>query len=1140
MRMADFIHLHNHSEYSLLDGSIRLQDLIFRAQKYDMPAVALTDHGVLYGMIKFYRQAKDAGIKPIIGCEVYVTPGDHRQREDRELYHLVLLASNRRGYHNLIRLVTKSHIDGFYYKPRVDKELLYRHSEGLIATSACLEGEIPRLLDEGRVEEAEESLKEYIEIYGRDDFFLELQDHRLRREKQLNPELIELADEFNLELIASNDCHYLDKSDAEFHDVLLALQTNSEIDDEDRLTFPNDEFYFKSPEEMQEIFSGVPEALKNTTRIAGRCSLELDFNQFHLPEYPEAREKNISPEEMLRNMCREALEERFPDDGKARERMEYELDTICEMGYAAYFLIVQDFVREAEDRGIRVGPGRGSAAGSFVSYLLGITKVNPLKYGLIFERFLNPERVSLPDIDIDFDERRDEIIEYVSERYGKERVAQIGTFGTMAARGAVRDVGRVMGMDYDRVDRVAKAIPRMQDDSLAEIRKSSSRLQDMEDEDEEISGLLDRAEKVEGLPRHISTHAAGVIIGPEPLIELIPLQKQDETRITQLPMEDLEALGLLKMDFLGLRNLTVIEDTLDRIKDNHDRSLDIDSVALDDEEVYRMLGRGDTAGVFQMESRLFQDLTSRLQPDRFSDLIALLALGRPGPLGSGLVDDYIKCRRGEKEPQYLHPSLRAILEETFGLILYQEQVMEIASKLGNFSMGEADILRRGMGKKKEKLVAEERGRFVQGARENDIPEETAHEIFDQMEYFSGYGFNKSHSAAYALLAYQTAYLKTKYPVEFMAALLTSVMGNLDKVGDYINSARDMGLEILPPDVNESRHGFAGISTQEIRFGLKAIKHLGSRAIEEIIKQRNQEGKFEDLIDFLERSDLSCLQKNDVEALIRAGACDSFATNRAQMLAALEELYDRVDKRGGQKARGQTSFFDLVEDEDSFYRNEFEFPAVNDLSQQEKLKQEREYLGLYLSGHPLDPYKDFIKSVGADHNISSKASGDEGEFTADSILTAGIVTDMREHMTRNERKMAFLTVENRGQSIDVIVFPGTYRGAAALLSTGQAVLIYGELDDEQIIAERVIPLNDEAVILENKGFTEQEAQNLLERLESSGEGGIPLLVRDRRRKKGQKLWLIPEKFWPESEDELKRGIEDAVQKAEVKIFNFSCD
>ncbi len=1132
--MSDFVHLHNHTEYSLLDGSLRLSELVAATREYGQKAVAMTDHGVLYGMVKFYKKAREEGIKPIIGCEVYLTPGDRREKKDRELYHLVLLAASDRGYNNLLEIVTKSHLEGYYYRPRVDKDLLYKNRRGLIATSACLQGEIPTRILAGNFKEAEKSVREYREIFGRENFFLELQDHGLPEQKKVNPELKKFSKEFDLGLVAANDSHYLEKSDAEFHDVLLALQTNSEVADTDRMTFPNDEFYLKSPREMRELFSEEQEAIKNTGRIADRCEVNLDFDRFFLPEYPEASKQDLSAEEMLRKKCRERLDENFPDDEKARERMEYELEIICDMGYAAYFLIVQDFVEEAKKRGIRVGPGRGSAAGSFVSYLLGITKVNPLDYGLIFERFLNPARVSLPDIDIDFDERRDEIIDYVSRRYGQERVAQIGTFGTMAARGAIRDVGRALGMDYDTVDRVAKSVPLQSGKTLDELMESDSSLQKMADESEKVAELLNIARKLEGLPRHISTHAAGVIIGPDKLMDFVPLQKQEETIITQLPMEDVEALGLLKMDFLGLRNLTVIEDSLERIEKNHGKNIDIDEVPLDDDEVYEMLSRGETAGVFQMESQLFKDLTANLKPEYFTDIIALLALGRPGPLGSGLVDDYIKCRHGEKEPEYLHPGLQPILQETYGLILYQEQVMEIASELGNFSMGEADILRRGMGKKKKKLVAEKREQFVEGALENGLSGDIANEIFDQMEYFSGYGFNKSHSAAYALLAYQTAYLKCKFPAEFMAALLTSVMDNLDKVSDYISTSREMGIEIYSPDVNESDEGFTALSDEEIRFGLKAIKHLGRKAIEEITNRRSEAGEFENVHNLLDRCDLSRLQKSDMEALIKAGALDEFEAKRSQLLSSLEELHERFSEHNSSRARGQTSFFELVEEEDKFYEDDFTFPELEEIDHRTRLNQEREYLGLYLSGHPLDPYSKFFQGLGVQsRKLVSLVENSRKEH----LLLGGLISGIREHTTKNDRKMAFLTLEGRSGSIDVVVFPGAYTGAVRMVSERQAVLVYGRPDEDQLIASRVIPLFDSALLLEVGSISAEEMERIIDFLEESASGMMPVIFKQRKNSEIC-CWLPPEKLWLEGLERAEKIPDDDNLNLEIKSFNFS--
>ncbi|MFW5999706.1 MAG: DNA polymerase III subunit alpha [Halanaerobiaceae bacterium] len=1041
---ANFVHLHNHTEYSLLDGATRTGKMVELAVEYGMPALALTDHGVLYGMMDFYHSCREAGIKPIIGCEVYVAPGDRRKKDSRERYHLVLLAQNREGYHNLIEIVTSSWLEGFYYKPRVDRELLYQHRSGIIALSGCLQGEIPRYLLDGRQEKAREVAEEYRQIFG-DRFYLELQDHGLPAEKKVNPRLLSLARELDLPPVVTNDTHYLERGDSGLHEVLLAIQTGSTVEEEDRLTFSGEEFYFKSQQEMAGLFPEIDELYENSLQIAGACSLELDFSDYYLPDYPDTGEND--PGELLREKCQQALAEKgLAESEEACERLDYELEIIMEMGYVSYFLIVWDFVHFARKQGIRVGPGRGSAAGSLVSYLLDITRINPLEYGLIFERFLNPERVTMPDIDIDFDERRDEIIEYVRDKYGRDRVAQIGTFGTMAARAAVRDVGRVLDVSYGKVDKIAKMISRRQ--TLDQALEENEDLAGMYEQDPEVEELIDYARGVEGLPRHISTHAAGVIIGPRPLEEIIPLQHQDESVITQLPMDDLEEMGLLKMDFLGLRNLTVINKTLELIAED----LNMDELPLDDSEVYRMLGTGQTLGVFQMESRLFQDLNRRLKPENFSDLIALLALGRPGPLGSGLVDDYIQVRHGEKEPEYLHPRLESILKETFGMILYQEQVMKIASEIGGFSLGEADLLRRGMGKKKEKLVKEERERFVAGACERGLEEDIAHEIFDQMEYFAGYGFNKSHSAAYALLAYQTAYLKVKYPAAFMSALLSTVMNNLDKVSKYIRECRDLGIEVLPPDVNESGYEFVPVAEDRIRFGLKAVKNVGGSAIESILAAREEEGEFASFSDFLHSVDLSRVNKAVVEALIKSGALDDIGPYRSQMLAKFEELYEKINAGSRNKKKGQKSFFDLVQDKEEFYSTGVEFPEIRELDFGRRLEQEREYLGIYLSGHPMDRYQKKLRlfSLTAAGDLKNLAGGEK-------VVVAGTLVALKEHITRRDNRMAFMSLEDREGEIDIVVFPDLYRELGFNPVEGEGLLIFGRKDEENIIADRIIPL-----------------------------------------------------------------------------------
>ncbi|MFW5985287.1 MAG: DNA polymerase III subunit alpha, partial [Halanaerobiaceae bacterium] len=1102
------VHLHCHTEYSLLDGAVRVGELISGAQKRDMPAVAMTDHGVLYGIIDFYRRARKAGVKPLLGCEVYLAPGSRFEKKSRRRFHLVLLARNKQGYHNLIKIVSQSWLEGFYYKPRVDKDLLYEYREGLIALSACIEGEVSKLLREKKKEGAREAAREYRQIFGKENFFLELQDHNLPEEKRVNSKLISLGNDLDLPLVVTNDIHYLERDDADLHDLLLALQTGTTVHDEDRLTFQGQEFYFKTTAEMKELFPQIGQAYRNTVQIADRCQLEIEFNKFHLPDYPDTGQDE-STRELLLKKCEQGLKERDLQESKeARERLDYELGIIEEMGYISYFLIVHDFVAYAEEQGIRVGPGRGSAAGSLVSYLLGITKINPLEYGLIFERFLNPQRVTMPDIDIDFDERRDEIIEYVKQRYGQEKVAQIGTFGTMAARGAIRDVGRALDIAYGKVDRIAKMVP-SSGASLDQVLEGDGNLKKIYQQDEEAKKLLDFARRVEGLPRHISTHAAGVIIGPEKLTNFIPLQYQDESVITQLPMEELEELGLLKMDFLGLRNLTIIEKALNKIKDRYDKEISIDSVPLDDPKVYHMLQKGKTLGVFQMESYLFRDLNKKLRPERFEDLIALLALGRPGPLGSGLVEDYIKGRHGEKEPEYLHPDLEPILKETFGLILYQEQVMRIASEIGGYSMGQADILRRGMGKKKPELIAREREKFVAGALKNGLQEDTAHDIFDQMEYFAGYGFNKSHSAAYALLAYQTAYLKVNYPAEFMAALLSTVMNNLDKVGLYIKECREMDIEVLPPDVNESGYEFSPNQEGNIRFGLKAVKNVGKNAIKSIV-QEQKKGRFSSPVDFLERVDLSSINIRTLESLIKSGALDSLGVYRSRLLMKYEEIYEQISMGRKERSRGQTSFFDLVEEKDSFYSSDVEYPRIEELSLEKRLNMEQEYLGIYVSGHPLDSFSEKIEHF---TNIKCENIFSTTEANKNYVL-AGIITACKEHITRRDNRMAFVTLKDDTAEVDITVFPDLYQKVSFLLEEGSKVLVVGYCNDDSFVARNVLSLATSVLEINLKGVKKGDLKKIKQKFVKQ-ESKIPLFFRYQEAG-DTKLVLADRKYWGENE------------------------
>lgn len=1118
--MSNFVHLHNHTAFSLLDGAIRVDSLIKKTKEYEMPAAAITDHGVLYGMIDFYRKAKKEGIKPIIGAEVYLAPGS-RFEKSRKRYHLVLLAQNKQGYHNLIQLVSKAWLEGFYYKPRVDKELLAEYSQGIICLSACLQGEIPQLLLNGNYDLAKKAVSDYQAIFGSENFFLELQDHNLQQEKEAAQGLLRLSREEKIPAVVTNDSHYLNKEDAELQDILLALQTGTTVDDENRMTFSGEEFYYKSPAEMRKLFPNFESAYQNTVKIADRVELDLDFNHFYLPDYPDLGEEK-SPEDLLKKLCFKGLETKKMDSNQqAVERLKYELRIIFEMGYAAYFLIVYDFVKYAEDTGIMVGPGRGSAAGSLVAYLLNITKVNPLKYGLIFERFLNPERVTMPDIDIDFDENRDQIIEYVKERYGTERVAQIGTFGTMAARAAVRDVGRVLAIPYGKVDRVAKLISSRK--GIEQSVKDQNKLQELYQNDGEIKELLDYARGVEGLPRHISTHAAGVIIGAEPLAQLVPLQKQDESVITQLPMGDLEALGLLKMDFLGLRNLTVIKNTLQLIEERRGKKLDIDNLPLDDQEVYEFLSTGKTAGVFQMESYLFQSLNRKMKPDRFNDLIAMLALGRPGPLGSNIVDDFIDIRHGKKEAEYLHPKLKPILEETFGMILYQEQVMEIASTLAGYSMGEADLLRRGMGKKKLKLVAAEREKFVKGAVERGIAEDTAQEIFDQMEYFAGYGFNKSHSTAYAFLAYQTAYLKYHYPEEFMAALFSSVMGNQDKISDYIKASREIGLQILPPDINQSCHDFTAEAKGEVRYGLKAIKNVGSAAISALIKAR-EEKEFSSLLDFLKRVDISAINVQSLEAFIKAGAFDQIAVSRASLLLNYEDLYNKYNNLSKHRAQGQQSFAELFEDQNEFMEDDLNYTEVDELKTETILEQEKEFLGIYLSAHPLDQYQEKLKYLKT-YSLAEVIDASEGQ----KVLTAAYLINYKEHITKRNNKMAFLTVSDRDDKIEVIVFSDLFRKINFDLRENKGLLIYGEKSDGQLIAKKIISLNQKLLLMNISELSQRRIAKL-KRYLLKKEGNVPVLL-----KRNNKLIITADKYNIDSSQQTQTELSRAMKKSEYKFL-----
>jgi DNA polymerase-3 subunit alpha len=1037
--MEKFVHLHVHTQYSLLDGAAEIGKLVRLAREMEMPAVAITDHGVMYGCLKFYREARQAGIKPILGCEVYVAPRRHTDKIpklDETPFHLVLLASNRQGYRNLLQLVSQAHLAGFYYKPRIDLELLRKYSAGLIGLSACLAGEIPRMLLANQYAAAQAKVQCFQEILGLDHFYLELQYQQLAEQRRLNRELARLGQECGAPLVATNDVHYLSREDAQVHDVLLCIQTGKTVQETNRLKFSTAEFYLKSPAEMAAVFENYPDAVANTLKIADQCQVELELKSFHMPDYPVAPE--ITAECYLERLCREGISGRQLRWGPQYEaRLRLELDTINQMGFPGYFLVVWDFVKYAKEQRIMVGPGRGSAAGSLVAYLLGITDLDPLHYDLLFERFLNPERISMPDIDIDFCyERRGEVIDYVRKRYGNDRVAQIITFGTMAARAAVRDVGRALDLPYAEVDRVAKLIPHELGISIADALAQSPELTALLEANPQLRQLITIASQVEGFPRHASTHAAGVVIAPEPLTNFLPLALSNEDEvITQYPMEDIEALGLLKMDFLGLRTLTVLRDSVTLIRDNRGITVDIDRIPLDDRDTFALLQSGQTLGVFQLESRGCRNLLLRLKPEQLADLIAVVAFYRPGPLGSGMVEDYIQARHGLKTIKYLHPLLEPVLRDTYGVILYQEQVMRIASELGGFTLGEADLVRRAMGKKKPEVLAAMRQQFIDGALRRGVDRETAAAIFDLMEYFSGYGFNKSHSAAYGLVAYRTAYLKANYPQEYLAALLTSVMGNAAKIGLYIEEGRRLGIKLLHPDVNRSNASFTPEGTA-LRFGLMGIKNVGLGAIEKIVDERRQNGPYRSLADFCRRVSHQLVNRKVIESLIRSGAFDFTGQGRNALLATVETLLER-----SARSYGDPNQLNLLDE--AWKDVPLAVPQVPEFSPQDLLQMEKEYLGVYLSGHPLDRWAEKFRTNGIQPLAELEEEPDGKE-----VLVGGIVAEWRKITTRAGSAMAGLRLEDWTGTVEAVIFPRLYEKIAAGFLPERVAVVKGRLQEEE--------------------------------------------------------------------------------------------
>jgi len=1057
--MNEFIHLHTHSDYSLLDGACSISQLVTQAYKFNMPALALTDHGNLFGAIEFYQKAKKRGIKPIIGCEVYIAPQSRfkkrKEKGEGTSFHLILLAKNKEGYQNLIELVSAGFLEGFYYHPRIDKEILSQKKEGLIALSGCLKGEIPSLIKVRKLEEAKKVASFYQNLF-KDDFYLELQNEGLDEQKEINEALIKLSQNLSLPLVATNDVHYLYEEDAPAHDALLCIQTGKTIEDKNRLRFSSSKFYFTSPEGMEKLFSYIPEALSNTKKIADKCNLKLSIEKkIYLPSYKVPTGYDL--DSYLRKLCEQGLSKRYPQDFKEiRERLDEELRVISQAGYSGYFLIIWDLIRYAKEKGILVGPGRGSVAGSIVAYLLGITNVDPLAYGLLFERFLNPERTAMPDIDIDIqDSRRGEVIAYVKKKYGKENVAQIITFGTMAARAVVRDVGRVLGIPYGKVDRIAKLIPF--NTKLRIAVEENEELRILINNDEKTKTLFKIAQKIEGLTRHASTHAAGIVIAPDKLTRYTPLYRTNKNEITtQYEMHSLEAIGLLKMDFLGLKTLNVIQGIIRMIEKEKNKKIDLEKVPLDDKKTYELLCRGDTLGVFQIESQGMQDLVKKLHPEKFEEIIALLALYRPGPLHSRMMDDFINRKHGKNEIEYLHPALKPILEETYGVILYQEQVMRIANSLAGFTLGEADILRRAMGKKNPQLMDEQKEKFIEGAKKRGISSSVAKRIFELMAYFAGYGFNKSHSAGYAIICYQTAYLKAHYPLEFMAALLTSEKENTDKLVLYFNECKRMGIEVLPPDINYSSSSFTTAKDNKIRFGLSAIKNVGEAAISSILKVREKEGNFISIFDFCRRIDLRVVNKRVIESLIKCGAFDSLPGHRSQNLAVIDRAIEQASQIQQDRERGQLSFLETLKTKENNLSGE-NFPKIEKTPKSRELSWEKDLLGIYMSGHPLQKFASIITHLTIDSIREIKEIKKNGK-----IKIVGMINNLSFQKDKRGKTMAFLALEDLESEIEIIVFSSVYEKCSESLEKDKLVIVKGKIDitnhSPKVIADEIIPFS----------------------------------------------------------------------------------
>ena len=1146
-----FVHLHVHTEYSLLDGSNKIKEYVKRVKELGMDSAAITDHGVMYGAIDFYKAAKEADINPIIGCEVYVAP---RSRFDRELtggedryYHLVLLAENNTGYSNLMKIVSKGFTEGYYYRPRVDFEVLQEYHEGIIALSACLAGEVPRLIQKGLVDEAKKTAKKFEACFGKGNYFLELQDHGIPAQQMVNSTLLSMSRELDIPLVATNDVHYTYAEDAQPHDILLCLQTGKKLADEDRMRYEGGQYYVKSEEEMKGLFPYAWEAVENTQRIADRCHVEIEFGHYKVPHYevPEGFDSWT----YLNKLCQDGMAERYPeDDGTLQKRLEYELDIIKTMGFVDYFLIVWDYINYCRQNGIAVGPGRGSAAGSIVSYCLKITNIDPIKYSLLFERFLNPERVSMPDIDVDFCfERRQEVIDYVGRKYGADKVVQIVTFGTMAAKGVIRDVGRVMDLPYAYVDGIAKMVPNELNITIDRALELNPEFKKLYREDEQVHTLIDMCKRLEGLPRHTSMHAAGVVICPEAADNFVPLSRGSDGSITtQFPMTTIEELGLLKMDFLGLRTLTVIQNAVQMVEKSTGIFIDIDKIDYDDKAVLASIGTGRTDGVFQLESGGMKSFMKELKPQSLEDIIAGISLYRPGPMD--FIPKYIKGKNDPDSVTYDCPQLEPILAPTYGCIVYQEQVMQIVRDLGGYTMGRSDLVRRAMSKKKQHVMEQERRNFIYGNPEEGVPgceangisAQVANHIYDTMMDFAKYAFNKSHAACYAVVAYQTAYLKYYYPVEFMAALMTSVIDNPRKVSEYIMTCRSMGIQILPPDINVGEIGFS-VSGNQIRYALTAIKSVGRPVIEAVVTERQARGPYTNLKDFISRVADKEVNKRAIEHFIKAGALDSLGGTRKQFMSVYIQIMDSIQQDKKNNMAGQISLFDIVSDEE---KEDFEvkLPNVGEYSREMKLSFEKEVLGIYISGHPLEEYQDLwrknITNTTADFALDEETNATIVE-DGKSATIGGMIAEKKIKYTKNEKVMAFLQVEDLVGSVEVIVFPRDYEKYGSLLTEDNKVFIKGRVSveeerDGKLVCERITPFSDIPKKLWIKFATRDEYETQKDALfdmlrESEGNDNVVIYVQNPKSR-----YDLP-KNWNVSAREVLIGrLEERFGKENVKV------